>query len=63
MPDIRRILERRIDQFSEILGIDRQRIHEWVLAFSVLSAWWDYGSGDSWKRTLGLSEVLATIRR
>ncbi len=60
--DVRKIFERRIDQFSEILDIERERIHGWVLAFSVLSAWWDYGSGDSWRRTIGLGEVLASIK-
>jgi len=38
--DLGNILSRRLDQFSEILSIDRQRLLGWSLAQAVLSAWW-----------------------
>ncbi len=40
MPNPKRILARRIDQFSEELGFDRARIRGWGLSQAVLSAWW-----------------------
>ena len=40
-PDPKRILARRIDQFSEELGFDRARIRGWGISQAVLSAWWD----------------------
>ncbi len=39
-PSPRRVLARRLDQFREILQIDRQRLWGWSLAQTVLSACW-----------------------
>ena len=41
-PDLPRIQARRIDQFTEMLGFDRQRLVGWGVAQAVLSAWWSY---------------------
>ncbi len=40
-PNIKRETLRRLDIFSERLGLDRQRLWAWAVAHSVLSAWWD----------------------
>ena len=40
-PNIKRETNRRLDIFSERLGLDRQRLWAWTVAHSVLSAWWD----------------------
>ncbi|MBI5932471.1 MAG: phosphotransferase [Chloroflexi bacterium] len=40
-PEIKRETNRRLDIFSERLGLDRQRLWAWTVAHSVLSAWWD----------------------
>jgi streptomycin 6-kinase len=42
-PDFKRETLRRLDIFSEHLGLDRQRLWAWTVAHSLLSAWWDYG--------------------
>lgn len=55
------LLRRRIDQFSEILEIDRDRIQSWALAYSVLSAWWSFGGSGRWQRTVAIGETLAGI--
>ena len=54
------IFDRRIAIFSEELGIDRQRIHAWALAFAILSAWWSYSesSRGSWRKTIALAADL-----
>lgn len=36
----RALLARRLDQFRDILGLDRQRMAAWAFAQAVLSAWW-----------------------
>jgi streptomycin 6-kinase len=41
-PNLKRIQARRIDQFVEILDLDRQRLIGWGIAQAVLSAWWSY---------------------
>jgi streptomycin 6-kinase len=42
-PNIKRETQRRLDIFSEHLGLDRHRLWAWTVAHSVLSAWWDLG--------------------
>lgn len=37
-----RLLARRLDQFADELGFDRERILGWSFAQAVLSAWWSY---------------------
>lgn len=41
-PDIRALTLRRINQFADILGFDRQRLIGWGFAQSVLSAVWSF---------------------
>lgn len=36
------MLSRRLDIFSEELGLDRQRLRGWAFAQAMLSAWWSY---------------------
>ncbi len=39
--DIKQQTARRLDIFSERLGLDRHRLWAWTVAHSLLSAWWD----------------------
>jgi streptomycin 6-kinase len=53
------VLARRVDQFAEILELDRSRIAAWGLAQAVLSAWWsveDHGCG--WEAAIRVAEWL-----
>ena len=62
-PQASRILRRRIDQFAEELGFDRQRLRAWGLAQAVLSAWWsieDHGYG--WEQAMACAELLSAQR-
>ncbi|MBL8061985.1 MAG: phosphotransferase, partial [Anaerolineales bacterium] len=52
--------ERRVNILSERLGWEREKIIAWALAHSVLSAWWDYPSGD-WKYSLGCAQAFSEI--
>jgi streptomycin 6-kinase len=59
-----RLLARRIDQLSELLGLDRARVRGWGLAQAMLSAWWsveDFGEVSEFAITC--AELLAAIDR
>jgi streptomycin 6-kinase len=59
-----RIMIRRVDQLSERLGFERERLIGWGLAQAVLSAWWGYEDGDDgWDFGLRLAEVFAYLQR
>jgi len=54
------LLRRRIAQFADELGFDRERLRNWGLAQAVLSAWWcieDHGEG--WEWPVACAEALA----
>ena len=56
----KRLLARRVDQLTDELGFDRQRILGWGLAQAVLSAWWSFeDSGQVWAEAITCAEVLA----
>jgi streptomycin 6-kinase len=66
-PNLAAILKRRIEQLSDELALDRQRIYGWSLAQAVLSAWWTYedteGNVDQeFFKFLAFTEVLSSIR-
>lgn len=60
--NVDKIMSRRLDQFSEILRIDRQRLLGWSLAQAVLSAWWciEDNSG-SYDAALATAQALSDI--
>lgn len=61
-PDIKNLLRRRILVLSEVLLMDPQRIHQWALAQTVLSAVWSAANeGKGWEHALAVAEVLDTI--
>lgn len=58
-PNLKRIQARRIAQFAEILGVDRQRLIGWGIAQAVLSAWWSYEDhGHGWDAAIVCAESL-----
>ncbi len=62
MPDPKRILARRVDQFSEELGFDRARIRGWGLSQAVLAAWWGIeDNGQLGEGTLTCAKLLSEI--
>ena len=58
-PDLPGLLWRRIDQFSAVLGFERERIRGWGIAQAVLSAVWTCeGDGDGWQFTMEIANTL-----
>ena len=56
-----RLLSRRVDQFVDELGFQRERIVGWGLAQAVLSAWWSYEDhGHGWEAAIACAELFAT---
>lgn len=61
-PELKRNLARRVDQFAEIWGFDRQRLLGWGMAQAVLSGWWDFEDlGYGWEPVLVIAELLAEL--
>ena len=57
-----RLLARRVDQFVEELGFDRERVLGWSLAQAVLSAWWSFEDrGHVWGEAIACAELLAEL--
>jgi len=60
--DIVQILERRVDQFSQGLGFDQERILGWAFSQAVLSAWWSYEDNEQdWREMLAVAEIFHDI--
>lgn len=58
-PDLRPLLTRRVDQLSELLSFDRERVRHWGIAQAVLSAVWSAeGEGYGWEFTMRVAELL-----
>jgi streptomycin 6-kinase len=56
-------LERRLDQLSEQLGLDRARVARWGMSQAVLAAYWGWEDGGHvWDEALAFAELLTTIR-
>ena len=61
-PRAGKILERRLDQLSEVLSLDRERLRGWALAQSVLSAYWSLEDGHGvWDEALVFARLLSDI--
>ena len=61
-PRPERLLARRVDQFADELGFDRERVLGWSLAQAVLSAWWSFeDSGHVWDEAIACAELLAEL--
>lgn len=57
----RRVIERRVDIFHELLGFERQRIIEWSLAHAILSAWWGLDENTGWDYAMQCAELFAAL--
>ncbi len=59
-PHLQRTLARRADIFAERLGIERERIVAWGMAYQTLSAVWsaEHG-GTGWGRAVAIATMLA----
>ncbi|MBI2856648.1 MAG: phosphotransferase [Chloroflexi bacterium] len=58
-PRPERILARRLDQLSEELDFDRERLVGWGLAQAVLAAWWSYEDhGRGWEPMIACAELF-----
>lgn len=59
LAELKAYTARRIDQFSELLDFDRQRLRQWGFAQAVLSTWWGYEDGDPhWAASLEIADFF-----
>lgn len=60
--DPKALFARRVAQFSEELGIERERVRGWGMAQAVLSAWWSYEDhGEGYEDALACAALLAAL--
>ncbi len=57
----RQLTQRRIAILHEHLGFERERIREWGIAYSILSAWWSMESNSDWQHTVNFAKLLAEL--
>jgi streptomycin 6-kinase len=58
-PPLQRRLHRRLDQFAQMLGVDRARLQAWAFVKALLSAFWMHRAGDPrWDGTLACAAAL-----
>jgi streptomycin 6-kinase len=63
MPDPVKITERRIAILSDRLGFSRERIRDWGLCHSVLSAWWSLTEDDNGvEYSIACAEIIAKAK-
>ncbi len=61
-PQPERVLARRVDQFTDELGLERERILGWGLAQAVLSAWWSIEDGDDFSdEAIACAELFVNV--
>jgi streptomycin 6-kinase len=63
---MRKITEKRITIFCEMLGFDPKRVKDWLIAHSILSSWWlveDHGADcEKIETSLASIEVFQNLR-
>jgi streptomycin 6-kinase len=61
-PDFAERLARRVAIFTEVLGLERERVVGYGLVQAVLSGWWHYEDhGRGWQGDLRVAEVLSQL--
>jgi streptomycin 6-kinase len=55
-------MKRRIDILHEHLGFERERIHEWSLAHTILSAWWGIEDNTGWEYAMDFARMIADLK-
>jgi len=57
--DNKHIIRKRVDQFSQGLEVDPQRITGWAFSQAVLAGWWSYeDKGQDWVKWLEVAELF-----
>ncbi len=62
-PNVKQVINQRLEIFAEQLAIDRQRLIAWCLAFEVLSNWWDYEDlgRSGWQMNTRLAKIYLDL--
>ena len=59
---LKTLIGRRVDQFSEELQLDHQRVRDWALVHSVLSAWWSFeDEGKVGFQSISCAQALSVL--
>jgi streptomycin 6-kinase len=52
---------RRLDLFSRLLDLDRQRLSQWCLVHAVLDACWSFEEARDWRSALAYAETTLSL--
>jgi streptomycin 6-kinase len=55
--------ERRVEVVSEVAGLERKRLLQWILAWNGLSAAWFLSDGETPEINLRITELAAAALR
>ncbi|MEA2552049.1 MAG: streptomycin 6-kinase [Fimbriimonadaceae bacterium] len=58
VPDLARMLRRRLEIIAEVTGIDRERLRNWAFCTAVLSACWSAEDGESDQAVIRCAQAL-----
>jgi streptomycin 6-kinase len=61
MPDLTSIMARRLDRFSQLLGIERQRLVKAAYVRIVLSACWTVQDNGDWRDDVRFAQLILTL--
>lgn len=61
-PDLKQILDRRLDVLAAELDLERGQIQRWGIAMAVLSGWWSYEDGEGgWEGPIRVAETMKDL--
>lgn len=63
LPNPARLIERRVGQLAEGLGMERERVRSWGIAQAVLSACWSVEGNEDWRHTIAVGDILSGLER
>jgi streptomycin 6-kinase len=62
MDDLQVLIQRRVNQFSERLGFEEERMLKWSFAQAVLAGWWSYEEhAEDWRSWITLAESFVRM--
>ena len=61
LPNLKELLQRRIELFHELLGYNKQRIRDWSIAHSILAASQNLTSHGEGNEFLHIGKILLTL--
>jgi streptomycin 6-kinase len=57
-----KVVARRVTQFSEVLGFDKERLLGWGFAQAVLAGWWSFEEySEDWEAWIACARIMTEL--